>query len=197
MNTAILLQELKKSSILLLDDIIRISEQLETHQLEVNDGVGRWNILQVLEHLNSYYAYYLPLIETKTKNAGNHPQQDFKPGWLGAYFTQMMQPKDGVIRNKMKAFRNHVPNEQLSAQKVIEEFLQFQRKLIYLLQLAENKDLNAIRIPISLSPFIKLKLGDTFSFIVAHNNRHRKQIENILAFNNINVFMPVQKAQEA
>ena len=66
---------------------------------------------------------------------------------------------------------------------VIEEFLQHQRKLIYLLELAKNLDINSIRIPISLTPYIKLKLGDTFNFIIAHNNRHRLQIENILDFN--------------
>ena len=182
-KSAILLQQLMESSISLLEDISRLEEYTGTGQLEMNDGEGRWNILQVLEHLNSYYAYYLPIIEKKSASANATPRIDFTPGWLGTYFTNMMQPKDGTIKNKMKAFSNHIPPPRLEAGKVIEEFLQHQRKLIYLLELAKNLDINSIRIPISLTPYIKLKLGDTFNFIIAHNNRHRLQIENILDFN--------------
>ena len=182
-KSAILLQQLMESSISLLEDISRLEEYTGTGQLEMNDGEGRWNILQVLEHLNSYYAYYLPMIEKKSANSSSKPRIDFTPGWLGGYFTNMMQPKDGTIKNKMKAFSNHIPVPRLQASKVIEEFLQHQRKLIYLLELAKNRDMNSIRIPISLTPFIKLKLGDTFNFIIAHNNRHRIQINNLLAFN--------------
>lgn len=184
-KSAILLQQLMESSISLLEDISRLEEYNGTGQLEMNDGAGRWNILQVLEHLNSYYAYYLPIIEMKTSDSNATSRIDFTPGWLGAYFTNMMQPKDGTIKNKMKAFSNHIPPPRLQASKVIEEFLQHQRKLIYLLELAKKRDINSIRIPISLTPFIKLKLGDTFNFIIAHNNRHLIQIYNLLAFNKI------------
>ena len=184
-KSAILLQQLMESSISLLEDISRLEEYNGTGQLEMNDGAGRWNILQVLEHLNSYYAYYLPIIEMKTSDSNATSRIDFTPGWLGAYFTNMMQPMDGTIKNKMKAFSNHIPPPRLQASKVIEEFLQHQRKLIYLLELAKKRDINSIRIPISLTPFIKLKLGDTFNFIIAHNNRHLIQIYNLLAFNKI------------
>lgn len=184
-KSAILLQQLMESSISLLEDISRLEEYNGTGQLEMNDGAGRWNILQVLEHLNSYYAYYLPIIEMKTLDSKSTSQIDFTPGWLGAYFTNMMQPMDGTIKNKMKAFSNHIPPPRLQASKVIEEFLQHQRKQIYLLELAKKRDINSIRIPISLTPFIKLKLGDTFNFIIAHNNRHLIQIYNLLAFNKI------------
>jgi len=100
LNTAILLKQLKESSIYLLDQVTRITEHLPMAMLEKNDGDGRWNTLQVLEHLNTYYVYYLPIIEEKIENSGTHPQVNFHPGWLGAYFTRMMQPKDGIVQNK-------------------------------------------------------------------------------------------------
>lgn len=194
-KSAILLQQLMESSISLLEDISRLEEYSGTGLLEMNDGAGRWNILQVLEHLNSYYTYYLPIIEKKSADSNATSRIDFTPGWLGAYFTNMMQPKDGTIKHKMKAFSNHIPPPRLQASEVIEEFLQHQRKLIYLLELAKNKDINNIRIPISLTPFIKLKLGDTFSFIIAHNNRHRVQINNLLAFNKLSLQLETMLAQ--
>jgi len=51
-----------------------------------------------------------------------------------------------------------VPPTQLNGTQVIADFLQHQRKLIHLLQLAEGKDINKIRVPISISPLIRLKL---------------------------------------
>ena len=132
----------------------------------MNDGEGRWNILQVLEHLNSYYAYYLPIDRNKNLQTPEtqHHEQILRPVGLGAYFTKMMQPKDGAIRNKMKAFSNHIPPASLQASKVIEEFLQHQRKLIYLLELAKNKDINSIRIPISLNAIHQIKTGRYLQF---------------------------------
>jgi len=190
-----MLQQLINTSIKLLEEITRLEQYTGSGQLEMNDGAGRWNILQVLERLNSYYAYYLPMIEKKSANANSTPGTDFTPGWLGAYFTNMMQPKDGSIKNKMKAFSNHIPPPRLQASKVIAEFLQHQRKLIYMLELAKNMDINSIRIPISLTPFIKLKLGDTFNFIIAHNNRHWIQIENILSFHKIRLHKETNQAR--
>jgi hypothetical protein len=52
---------------------------------------------------------------------------------------------------------------------------------LQLLNKARNTDLGKIRIPISIAPFIKLKLGDVFAFIIAHHQRHFVQINNTLA----------------
>ena len=41
-------------------------------------------------------------------------------------------------------------------------------------------DLGKIKIPISIAPFVKIKLGDTLRFIVYHNERHIVQAQNIL-----------------
>ena len=71
-KSAILLQQLMESSISLLEDISRLEEYTGTGQLEMNDGEGRWNIVQVLEHLNSYYAYYLPIIEKNLQVPTQH-----------------------------------------------------------------------------------------------------------------------------
>ncbi|MBZ5859493.1 DinB family protein [Flavihumibacter profundi] len=179
-NSSVLLRELSNESLVLLEDITQIAEQTSPDLLETNDGPGRWNTLQVLEHLNSYYRYYLPLMEHKMELSTKHAQPLFKPGWLGDYFTRSMLPKNGTISNKMKAVKSHSPNPKLNSSHVIGEFLQWQRKLVHLLHLAERCDLNAIRIPISISPFIKLKLGDVFRFIIAHNQRHQVQIGKLL-----------------
>lgn len=178
--SAELLGNLKKESLFLLDQIDGIARQTPVELLETNDGPGRWNTLQVLEHLNTYYRYYIPVIAQQLDRSGSAPKKSFTPGWLGNYFTKAMLPKAGKVTNKMKAMKGHSPNAQLDASLVLKEFLDWQRKLVELLTRAEQADLNRIKIPITLSRYIKLKLGDVFRFIVAHNQRHFVQIENLL-----------------
>ena len=142
---------------------------------------GKWSIVEVLEHLNSYSRYYLLAIEKSLQ--GDNPATDlFKPGWLGYYFTKLMKPKEnGTIANKMKSPKDHRPPKFLDAFPVLNSFLEHQHYLLELLEQAKLKNIGSIRIPITISKFIKLKLGDTFRFLIAHEQRHFVQIENNLA----------------
>ena len=142
---------------------------------------GRWSVAQVIEHLNSYGRYYLPAIEAAL-NANSYPHNDtFKPGWLGDYFTKSMLPgKDGQIANKMQSPKDHRPNADVDSKPVIDEFLKQEQLLLDLLERSKHTDISKIRIPITLSRFVKLKLGDTFRFLVAHHQRHFVQVKNTL-----------------
>ena len=143
-------------------------------------GPGKWSVIQVLEHLNSYGNYYIPALQAGL--ARDIPATAmFKSGWLGNYFTNSMLPKEGEVKNKMKAPKNHQPSFHADAKPVIEKFLQQQHQLLELLEKARRKNIGKIRIPISLAKFIKLKAGDTFRFLIAHEQRHFVQIKNTLA----------------
>ena len=96
----------------------------------------------------------------------------YKPGFLGNYFTNTMLPdKNGMIKNKMKAFKNHIPSADLDSHTVLNEFMKQEEELLELLERAKKVSLGKIRIPISIASYIKLKLGDTFRFFVAHHQR--------------------------
>jgi uncharacterized damage-inducible protein DinB len=143
-------------------------------------AAGKWSVVQVLEHLNSYGRYYLPAIEKSLQTNKLH-KEIFKPGWFGNYFTKIMKPgEDGKITNKMSAPKNHRPATDLDVKPVIDQFFAQQQKLLDLLEKAKQKDIGAIRTPISISRFIKLKVGDTFRFLIAHEQRHFVQITNAI-----------------
>jgi len=142
---------------------------------------GKWSVIQVIEHLNSYDRYYLLAIERSMQN--DKPATEyFKPGWLGSYFTELMKPTDdGRVVNKMQAPSGHRPPPHLDAFPVINSFIEQQHYFLELLEKARAKDIGSIRVPISLAKFIRLKLGDTFGFLVAHKRRHFIQIRNTIA----------------
>lgn len=143
-------------------------------------GAGRWSVIQVVQHLNTYGEFYLPAIR-KAMQQSAPARPYFKPGWLGNYFTKMISPDAvGNIGKKMKAAPRHCPSFHADAQPVIALFLEQQYALLDLLERARAKDLSGIKTPISIAPFIKLRLGDTFRFLTAHQERHFIQIEHTL-----------------
>jgi hypothetical protein len=136
----------------------------------------------VLEHLNIYGRHYLPAIEQALHLNPTVPQQMFKPGWLGHYFTALMRPMaNGSVRKKMKSPGQALPSPQPDAQAQLQQFVRHQHHLLNLLEMARSANLHHIRIPTSISRFIRLKLGDTFRFFVTHQQRHFVQINGVLA----------------
>ncbi len=146
-----------------------------------NPSAGKWSVAQVIEHLNSYGCYYLPEIEKALLTNNTPPSIHFKSGWLGNYFTNLMLPgKEGKIANKMQSPKDHRPTNHAPVAEVLERFLIHQQQLLDLLEKARSKNIGMIRVPISLTRLIKLKCGDCFRFLIAHQQRHFYQIKNAL-----------------
>jgi hypothetical protein len=131
-----------------------------------------WSIAQCLWHINSYGHYYLPAIAQAMKSDAAS-RETFTSSWLGAYFTRLMKPGEGM--KKMKAFKDHTPPAQPDGRTEVAEFIRQQEVLLGLLRQARQVDLTHTKVAISLSRWIKLRLGDVFQFYVAHQGRHVAQ----------------------
>lgn len=137
---------------------------------------GSWSAVQCLEHLNSYGHYYLPALHAAIRKGEQdqlHVKPIFRSSWLGNYFTNLMKPQEnGALRGKMQAPKGHRPVLQQDATTVITEFIRQQEQLLELLARAEHVSIGQLKVPTSLSKFIKLSAGDTFRFLIAHEQRH-------------------------
>ncbi|PZU78043.1 MAG: hypothetical protein DI529_18005 [Chryseobacterium sp.] len=173
-----LINELK----IITENNIEFAESLQNQSNETlifRISENSWNILECLEHLNFYGQFYLPEIENRiNRSQFSTTKSDFKSGILGNYFANMMLPKEKL--NKMKTLKISNPIHRLLDKSVIEEFINQQNKILELLEKAKTVDLEKVKTSISISKLIKLKLGDTFRFVIYHNLRHVKQAENIL-----------------
>lgn len=140
---------------------------------------GGWSVAQVLTHLNFYSAFYLPHLERViAEHEGNSIH--FSSGWLGRYFTKLMRPDGrGDVSKKMKAPGNATPTDTHYKMMVLDTFIADQHRLLHLLKQSGNANLN-VRVPISISKLIRLKAGDTYQFLVAHEQRHFVQISRLL-----------------
>lgn len=152
-------------------------KKADIHDLIWREHATAWSILECIEHLNRYGAYYLPQIAEQIKKTRFKNDAVFKSGLLGNYFSKSMLPRDK--QNKMKTFKDKNPLHAKLDKTVIDSFLDKQSTLAELLQQSRSVSLNRVKIKTSISGFLKLKLGDTFTFYIHHIHRHLKQIERI------------------
>ncbi|MCB0640049.1 MAG: DinB family protein, partial [Phaeodactylibacter sp.] len=101
----------------------------------------------------------------------------FKSGWLGNYFVQLIKPKEKL--NKMKTPAEMNPGSTELSRTSIDRFIKQQKRWLQLLEQAGKVNLTTVKTAISLSKWIRLRLGDTLRFVIHHNDRHLVQAEKI------------------
>ncbi len=173
-----LLDSLQNQVELQLQEVVKTFQNLDDNTLLEPGAGGGWSIAQCLEHLNRYGRYYLPQIKKGLDSYNGTSCDTFKSTWFGNYFTKMMDPQTG--KRKLKAFKNYIPSRNINAHAVVAEFIDQQELLLSYIQQARQADLNTIRIPVSILKFVRMKLGDVFQFVIAHNQRHVLQARRVI-----------------
>ena len=170
----------------LISDLIRRTEevlldaeelnQLSPEALNWKSKPERWSILECIEHLNRYGDFYLPEIDRRLLNARSVAAGAvFSSGILGNYFAKSMLPREQL--NKMNTFQSMNPSGSDLDRSVLVKFLKQQQRMIELLRRARQVDLTRTKTSISISNWIKLRLGDTFRVVIYHNQRHIVQAQ--------------------
>ncbi len=155
-------------------------QQLTFYELNWKADANQWSILECIEHLNRYGRFYLPEVRQRLENArsvaADHP---FASGWLGDYFAKLMLPREQL--NKMKTLPSMNPLGSNLDQSVLTIFQRQQKEWLDLLLEARTADLTRTKTAISISRFIKLRLGDTLRVVIYHNQRHLQQAQGVQA----------------
>lgn len=176
-STSELLDELKNRTKEHLEFAAMLSVKPED-DLNFRTSEDSWSALECLEHLNRYGDFYIPEINRRVSSAGRSSQPYFKPGILGNYFAKSMLPKEKL--NTMKTLKAMNPIHSNLDKRVVDTFIRQQEKMLELLEEARYIDLEKTKTGISISKLIKIRLGDTFRFVIYHNARHVEQIKRIL-----------------
>ncbi|RYY82025.1 MAG: DinB family protein, partial [Chitinophagaceae bacterium] len=132
-------------------------------------------------HLNAYGRYYLPAMRKAMTDKVTHKNAWFQSGFWGDYFTKSMKPTNVYeVKNKMKAMKAYSFPNSLHVDTVLNEFEAQQEELFQLIDLCQHVDVGAVRVPITITKMIKLRLGDTLRFLIAHEQRHLIQARTML-----------------
>lgn len=162
--------------------LISWAESLRTmdeESLNAREEEGRWSVLECLEHLNRYGDFYLPEIQNRIEKAAKISNPQFKSSWLGEYFADSMIAKEKL--NTMKTFKSMDPIGSSLSLSTLEKFIEQQFQMLRLLHNAQSVNLSKVKTSISISKFIKLRLGDTFRVVIYHNERHMLQAKKVIA----------------
>ncbi|MCB0548207.1 MAG: DinB family protein [Phaeodactylibacter sp.] len=161
----------------LQSDVQRIIETVETELLPLEKNVlnrkpapEKWSILECIEHLNRYNRFYNAELERALEYKGKPAA--FNPGWMGNYFVQSVSPEN---TKPMKTMSHLNPTDSQLGVKVLEEFLNHQRHLLKLLTSAKGANLNRRAVRVEVFRLLRIKTGDAFRFLVAHQQRHLQQ----------------------
>ena len=177
-SKAVLIERLETEIDRQINIVVDQFQNLSDDQLNQPGENGGWSIARNLQHLNLYFEYYNPAIRKALEKSKVDPNAGgFVSGWLGNYFTNSMDYRTG---KKVKAFKDYIPEERLDSAKVIQEFIQHEEDFLQLIRESRSFNLSKIKVAISLTKWIKMRLGDVFQFVTMHNERHLVQAQSRL-----------------
>jgi hypothetical protein len=159
-------------------------KKLKDNQLNWKPNSQSWSIVEVLAHLNQYASYYHTVFNSKIENTKfKEPKAQFISSPLGKSAWKSM--KLGGANNVKRKFQSpKLYNPTLHPELVNHDanlnFEKHQLELIDIIEKAKTVNIQRVKIPISISKFIRLKLGDALLFVVYHNERHIQQIKNLI-----------------
>ena len=162
--------------------------KLSEKQLNWRPNPGIWSIAEVLAHLNSYSRYYHPVIQKKIETTRfKNVKEDFMSSPLGrSAWKSMKLGRLNNVKRKFKAPKGYNPSldSSLITGREFEDFLKHQEDLKEVFELAQTVNIKRVKVPISISKIVRLRLGDALLFVVYHNQRHVQQIMNLVKHTN-------------
>ena len=157
--------------------------KMSENQLNWIPNPGVWSVTQVLAHLNEYGRYYHPTLTRKIENTRfDSTKEAFVSSPLGRSAWKSMKLGNAKnVKRKFRAQKGYNPSfdKDLVKGNEIDVFLEQQNELLTIIEKSEKVNMRRVKIPISISKIIRLRLGDALLFVVYHNQRHMQQIFNL------------------
>ena len=163
----------------LIDRIASLTRPLDPERLVRRPPNGGWSVGHVLEHLCVTSELYEPPIRTQLRSArpdAAAPLRPWKPTLVGRFTVNMFERPV-----RMRAPKRMVPAVAPRGG-VVESFLAHQRTVAQLIDDASGFDWRRLRMssPVVSLP-VRFNLGDVFSILVVHAERHARQMERVVA----------------
>lgn len=160
-----------------LDLYHEVTDGLSEAQMRWKPAPQQWNTAEIIGHLLAtnevYYERLKPLIETALAQGGNRPprQQKHKSGFVGGLLRSFVDP---AATKKVKTFRSFEPRE-MATDEQHRLYLDTNEKLLQLLEQADGLNTRKLKIASPVSGLLRINLGDAFSILPAHAERHLNQ----------------------
>jgi|SRR5688572_17316721 len=141
---------------------------------------GAWSVGQVFEHLSVANDDYLEVLRRVLADASRSgrvagPDTSWRASFAGGFLTRSMESP-----RKLPAPKSWRP-APTPRPDVIAEFLRRQREIIELIERSKTLEWRRVRLASPVSSLIRMNVGDAFTILVRHAERHFRQIDERLA----------------
>ena len=145
------------------------------------DAPGTWNMVECFEHLNRSYAMYMPDIERAIHRSKAHRilavgQDEIRYSGVGKRYIKKAAGANGKrykTSKKLNPFQQDIPTS------AVKSFIINSEKLLRLLQMSREVDLNRTRIKHTSLPFLSFRLANLLEYLTVHTLRHCQQVAQL------------------
>ena len=142
-----------------------------------------WNILECFEHLNRHVADYMPQIELAIHKAKAHsrhhrPDEEVRYNFIGR---QSLKWVSASNLKKYKTAKKYNPLGQPVAASAVKSFIINGEKILRLIQMSRDVDINGTKVRFAIMPVFKFRLANLLVFIVLHAQKHIAQARQLLS----------------
>ena len=156
-------------------------QPLDEEALRWRPGPKRWNVFEVVEHLNRFADHYLPKFDEIIERPKKLKKRNsYRSGPIGEYVVKIVKPVNGVIVNKANSPRRANPFLRQLDRSVFDTHIKQQKDLREILDSARHLDLGRNRIPIVGANWLRFNLGDSLRIMIHHAERHYVQLDNLV-----------------
>jgi hypothetical protein len=172
-------QALLARTVALRDRIAAVARPLDPERLVRRPPSGGWSVGHVLEHLcvtAELYEPHLRALLRDNRPDAAAPLREWSPTLVGRLTVRMFErPTKLPTPKRMAPARSPRGG-------VVEHFLGHQDTLRALLDEASGHDWRRLRMASPAAPLpLRFNLGDVFSMLVVHAERHAAQIDRVIA----------------
>lgn len=157
---------------------------IDQNLLNAKPSVDKWSIAECISHLNITLEIYIPQMKAVIDHPEKYPAKKdcYRHSLLGRLAAKVIKPKaNKEIPYKMKTFNGLNPEKALeNPTEEIKKFLYYQNEILRIVDGLQNVDLNKAKITTAIGPLLKMQIGDALHFMIAHNQRHILQAQNVL-----------------
>lgn len=152
---------------------------LSENQLRWKPNEHTWSLLEIAAHLNEYARFYHNTFTSRIeKTRFREPKENFVSSPLGrSAWVSMKLGNAKNVKRKFNAPKGYNPTTtpELVTGDDITALLQGQQELLLILEAAAMVNIRKVKVPISISKIVRLRLGDALLFVAYHNERHIEQ----------------------
>jgi hypothetical protein len=156
----------------LLDTLRTRLAPLDDAALQYRSAPEAWNALECFAHLNAYADRYIPRMELaihKAKARNWKPEERLRYTAAGSRFIRRADPANTKPRKAAKTYNFH---RQPLGREPLKRLIINVERLLRIVQMAREVDLNRAKVGRGKSGFFTLTLGNALEWTTLHTQRH-------------------------